>query len=163
MPTAEILPDKKWSVSGYRRGTNFVQGYSNVGDFAGTFGVGIKNRAGNLRLVNRRHPDRSRPAAVVRRRTGLRRDHRSVSAGESALDRRPYRRLVPGREGQHPVGISPAGVAVAARAMVQLPTGDDDTLGSGTDWTFDLIASKETKRLSRSRGIWGGASIAVPK
>src|SRR6476659_3170170 len=45
VPTAEILPDKKWSVSGYRRGTNFVQGYSNVGDCAGTCGVGIKNRA----------------------------------------------------------------------------------------------------------------------
>src|SRR4029453_11511594 len=45
VPTAEILPDKKWSVSGYRRGTNFIQGYTNIGDFAGTFGVGIKDRA----------------------------------------------------------------------------------------------------------------------
>src|ERR671937_663079 len=45
VPTAEILPHGKWSVSGYRRGTNWVQGYTNVGDFAGTFGVGIKDRA----------------------------------------------------------------------------------------------------------------------
>src|SRR5947207_5718178 len=45
VPTAEILPHGKWSVSGYRRGTNWVQGYSNVGDFAGTFGIGIKDRA----------------------------------------------------------------------------------------------------------------------
>src|SRR5262245_48846448 len=44
VPTAEILPHGKWSVSGYRRGTNFIQGFSNVGDFAGTFGVGIKDR-----------------------------------------------------------------------------------------------------------------------
>src|SRR3954466_12876167 len=44
-PTAEVLPAGKWSVSGYRRGTNFIQGYTNVGDFAGTFAVGIKNRA----------------------------------------------------------------------------------------------------------------------
>src|SRR5947209_11132521 len=43
VPTAEVLPNGKWSVSGYRRGTNFVQGYTNVGDFAGTFGVGIGN------------------------------------------------------------------------------------------------------------------------
>ena len=35
----------KWSVSGYRRGTNWIQGYTNVGDFAGTFGVGIGDRA----------------------------------------------------------------------------------------------------------------------
>src|SRR5437588_11273089 len=45
LPTADILPDGKWSVTGYRRGTNFIQGYTNVGDIAGTFGVGIKDRA----------------------------------------------------------------------------------------------------------------------
>src|SRR5262245_51214347 len=45
VPTAEVLPNGKWSVSGYRRGTNYIQGYTNVGDFAGTFGVGIKDRA----------------------------------------------------------------------------------------------------------------------
>src|SRR5690349_13114931 len=45
VPTAEILPAGKWSVTGYRRGTNYIQGYTNIGDFAGTFGVGIKDRA----------------------------------------------------------------------------------------------------------------------
>ena len=45
VPTAEILGHGKWSVSGYRRGTNWIQGYSNVADFAGTFSFGIRNRA----------------------------------------------------------------------------------------------------------------------
>src|SRR6185436_18245966 len=45
VPTGEVLPNKKWSVSGYRRGTNWVQGYTNVADFAGTFGVGVGDRA----------------------------------------------------------------------------------------------------------------------
>ena len=45
VPTAEVLAHGKWSVSGYRRGTNYIQGYTNVGDFAGTFAVGIKDRA----------------------------------------------------------------------------------------------------------------------
>src|SRR5499427_9481931 len=45
VPTAEVLPGGKWAVSGYRRGTNWIQGYTNVADFAGTFAVGIKNRA----------------------------------------------------------------------------------------------------------------------
>src|SRR5213592_2076253 len=45
VPTAEVLAHGKWSVSGYRRGTNWVQGFTNVGDFAGTFAVGIRNRA----------------------------------------------------------------------------------------------------------------------
>src|SRR5207247_651952 len=46
VPTAEVLPRGKWSASGYRRGTNFIQGYTNVGDFAGTFGVGVGDGTG---------------------------------------------------------------------------------------------------------------------
>src|SRR6476469_5059113 len=45
VPTAEVLAHGKWSVSGYRRGTNFVQGYTNVADFAGTFAAGLGDRA----------------------------------------------------------------------------------------------------------------------
>ena len=45
VPTAEVLAHGKWSVSGYRRGTNFIQGYTNVADFAGTFAVGLGERA----------------------------------------------------------------------------------------------------------------------
>src|SRR5262245_31158777 len=44
VPTAEVLPGGKVSVSGYRRGTNFIQGYTNVADFAGTFGFGVGGR-----------------------------------------------------------------------------------------------------------------------
>ena len=45
VPTAEVLPDGKWSASVYRRGTNWIQGYTNVADFAGTFAYGMKDRA----------------------------------------------------------------------------------------------------------------------
>src|SRR6185295_19732013 len=45
VPTAEVLAHGKWSVTGYRRGTNYIQGYTNIGDFAATFAVGIKDRA----------------------------------------------------------------------------------------------------------------------
>lgn len=45
VPTADLLPNGKVSVSAYRAGFNFQQGYSNVAHFAGTFGVGIKDRA----------------------------------------------------------------------------------------------------------------------
>ena len=44
---------------------------------------------------------------------------------------------------------------MAVRAMVKLPTGDDDALGSGTDWTFDFIVSKETKRFVEVSGYLG--------
>src|ERR1044072_6490920 len=36
VPTAEVLAHGKWSVSGYRRGTNYLQGSSKVADFART-------------------------------------------------------------------------------------------------------------------------------
>src|SRR5205814_637114 len=36
VPTAEVLAAGKWSASGYRRGTNYIQGFSNVGDIAAT-------------------------------------------------------------------------------------------------------------------------------
>jgi hypothetical protein len=36
VPTAEVLPAGKFSVSGYRRGTNYIQGYSNVADSGAT-------------------------------------------------------------------------------------------------------------------------------
>src|SRR3954468_15793205 len=45
VPTAEVLAHGKWSASGYRRGTNYVQGFTNVGDFAGTVAYGIRGRA----------------------------------------------------------------------------------------------------------------------
>ena len=45
VPTAEVLKKGQWSASVYRRGTNYIQGYTNVGDFSGTFGYGIKGKA----------------------------------------------------------------------------------------------------------------------
>src|SRR4051812_45773348 len=45
VPTGEVLPAGKWSGSAYRRGTNWIQGYTNVADFAGTFAYGLKDRA----------------------------------------------------------------------------------------------------------------------
>ena len=45
MPTGEVLAKGKWSTSAYRRGTNWVQGYTNVADFAGTSRYGIGDRA----------------------------------------------------------------------------------------------------------------------
>src|SRR5438128_8756508 len=45
VPTGEVLGPGQWSVSAYRRGTNWVQGYTNVADFAGTVAVGLGGRA----------------------------------------------------------------------------------------------------------------------
>ncbi len=88
VPTAEVLPAGKWSVSGYRRGTNYVQGYTNIGDFSGTFAYGIKGRAeifGSVLFDTRIDRD-VRP--LFCRRSDIRRVRRSVSPRPHHVDRR---------------------------------------------------------------------------
>jgi len=126
VPTGEVLPDKKWSVSGYRRGTNWVQGYSNVADFAGTFAVGVKDRAeifGSF-LVDTRIDRDLRPVFVPDPTFG------------SFIDRYPRvnRYWTGDNVGDFYVGAKynlmsefrqqPA--ALALRGMIKLPTGDEN-------------------------------------
>ena len=157
VPTGEVLAHKKWSVSGYRRGTNWVQGYSNVADFAATFGVGIKDRAeifGSF-LVDTRIDRDVRPVFVPDPTFG------------SFLDRYPRvnQYWTGDNIGDFYVGVKynlmsefrqqPA--AVALRGMVKLPTGDDSSgVSTGkTDFSIDLIASKEAAKLVEISGFGG--------
>jgi len=145
VPSAEILGDGKWSVSAYRRGTNFVQGYTNVGDFAVTFGVGVRNRAeifGSF-LVDTRIDRDTRPLFSSDAATG------------GIVDRYPF--ATTAWSGDH-VGDLYLGAKVnlwsefrrnpaafAVRAMVKAPTGDKDAgVSTGkTDFRVDFIGSKE--------------------
>jgi len=157
VPTGEVLAHKKWSVSGYRRGTNWVQGYSNVADFAATFGVGIKDRAeifGSF-LVDTRIDRDVRPVFVPDPTFG------------SFLDRYPRvnQYWTGDNIGDFYIGAKynlmsefrqqPA--ALALRGMIKLPTGDDDSgVSTGaTDFSVDLIASKEAKKLVEVSGFGG--------
>jgi outer membrane protein OmpA-like peptidoglycan-associated protein len=157
VPTAEVLAHGKWSVSGYRRGTNYVQGFANVGDFAGTFGVGIKDRAeifGSF-LVDTRVERDLRPIFI---------DDRAVGG---IVDR--YPRVNSGWTGDN-VGDFYLGAkvnlwseyrqnpaALALRGLVKLPTGDKDTgVSTGkADFAVDFIASKEAKQLVEYSGFAG--------
>jgi peptidoglycan-associated lipoprotein len=146
VPTAEVLPDRQVAVSGYRRGTNYIQGYTNVGDFAGTFAVGVKHRAeifGSFLFVTRIDRD-TRPIF-----------NPDPSFG-GVVDR--YPRVTTGWTGNHVGDFYVGGkvnfwsqadqkpVALAVRGIVKLPTGDKD-VGAGTgkvDFLADFIVSKET-------------------
>src|SRR3954466_6091288 len=145
VPTAEVLAHGKWSASGYRRGTNFIQGYTNVGDFAGTFAVGIKNRAevfGSFLFDTRIDRD-VYPLFVADPNFG------------GIIDRYP-------RVNQHWTGdnlgdfyvggkfnllseYDQKPVALAVRGLVKLPTGKEDvgTSTGKTDFAIDGIVSKE--------------------
>ena len=122
-------------MSGYRRGTNWVQGYTNVADFAGTFGVGIKDRAeifGSF-LVDTRIDRDVRPLFVANDPTF-----------GSFIDRYPRvnQYWTGDNVGDFYVGAkfnllsecqqNPA--ALALRGMIKLPTGDKDAgIGTGQD------------------------------
>jgi outer membrane protein OmpA-like peptidoglycan-associated protein len=157
VPTGEVLGHKKWSVSGYRRGTNWVQGYTNVADFAATFGVGIKDRAeifGSF-LVDTRIDRDVRPVFVPDPTFG------------SFIDRYPRvtQYWTGDNIGDFYIGAkynlmsefrqNPA--ALALRGMIKLPTGDDDSgVSTGaTDFSLDFIASKEAKKLVEVSGFGG--------
>jgi outer membrane protein OmpA-like peptidoglycan-associated protein len=145
VPTAEVLPRGKWSVSGYRRGTNYIQGFSNVGDFAGTFGIGVANHLeifGSFLFDTRIDRD-IRPIFVANDEAG------------GIVDR--YPRVNRGWTGDNPgdfyIGAKvnfitqadndPA--ALAVRALIKAPTGDD-AAGVSTgkaDVAFDFIGSAD--------------------
>jgi outer membrane protein OmpA-like peptidoglycan-associated protein len=158
VPTGEVLPNGKWSVTVYRRGTNWVEGYTNVADFAGTFGVGIKDRAeifGSF-LVGTRIDRDVRPVFVP-----------SHPEFGSFIDRYPRvnRYWTGDHIGDFYVGAkinlwsearnNPA--ALAFRGLVKLPTADKD-VGNGTgkaDFSLDFIASKEAAKLVEVSGYAG--------
>ena len=117
VPTAEILPAGKWSVSGYR-GTNFIQrGSRTLATLPVTFAVGFANRAEiSARCWSTRGSTRDLYPLFFNGGPHLRRRPRPVPARESALDRRSHRRLLSGRQNQFHVPSGPeAGRPRAAR------------------------------------------------
>src|SRR5712671_184979 len=157
VPTAEVLPAGKWSVSGYRRGTDYIQGYTNVADFAGTFAVGIKNRAevfGSF-LVDTRIDRDVRPifgteqdfAAFIDRYPQVNQPWTGDNVGDFYLGVK-FNFISEG-EGDS--------AAAAARVTAKLPTGKY-AVGNGTnkpDVAFDFIVSKEAAKVADVAGYVG--------
>ncbi|HET6956764.1 MAG TPA: OmpA family protein [Vicinamibacterales bacterium] len=157
VPTGEVLGDGKWSASVYRRGTNWIQGYTNVADFAGTFAYGIKDRAevfGSF-LVDTRIDRDLRPIFV------------NDPAFGGIIDRYPQANKYWSGDnlGDLYLGVkfnlwseyrqNPA--AIAARAIVKVPTGKADAgVSTGKpDVAFDFIVSKEASKLVEVSGFGG--------
>jgi outer membrane protein OmpA-like peptidoglycan-associated protein len=160
VPTAEVVPAGKWSASGYRRGTNYIQGYTNIGDFAGTFSFGIKDRAeifGSF-LVDTRIDRDLRPLFVNDPTYGGFVDRyprvNTTWTGDNLGDFYVGAKVnIWSERTQHPV-------AMAVRGIVKLPTADKD-VGNGTgkaDFLADFIISKEVQRMAEISG-YAGAEI----
>jgi outer membrane protein OmpA-like peptidoglycan-associated protein len=157
VPTGEVLPDGKWSVSGYRRGTNYIQGYTNVGDFAGTVAYGIKGRAeifGSF-LVDTRIDRDIRPLFLNDPTIGGFVDRyplvNTTWTGDNLGD------LYVGVKVNLLSEFKQKPAALAVRGIVKLPTAKKD-VGNGTgkaDFLVDLIVSKEVSRMAEISGYAG--------
>ena len=158
VPTAEILPAGKVSVSGYRANFDREQGQTDISHFVGTFGVGVADRVeifGSVRADTRIRRD-FRPLFNADDPTfgGVLLDHPTVTDFWNGDD---FGDIVLGGKinllSEH--RQSPA--AVAIRAMVKAPTGNEDN-GKSTgeaDFMFDLIASKNINDAFELSGFGG--------
>jgi outer membrane protein OmpA-like peptidoglycan-associated protein len=157
VPTGEVLPNGKWSATVYRRGTNWIQGYTNVADFAGTFAYGIKDRAeifGSF-LVDTRIDRDIRPlfvndpgfGAVIDRYPRVAQPWTGDNVGDLYLGAKIN---LWSESRQNPA-------AIAVRGMVKLPTGKFDAgVSTGkADGSVDLIVSKEAAKLVEISGFGG--------
>jgi peptidoglycan-associated lipoprotein len=157
VPTAEVLPKGKWSASVYRRGTNWVQGYTNVADFAGTFAYGVGDRAevfGSF-LVDTRIDHDSRPifgtdpsvGSFIDRYPKVNQYWTGDNVGDFYVGAK-YNFLSESR--QDPV-------ALALRGMIKLPTGKADAgVSTGkADFSIDGVVSKEAAKLVEISGYGG--------
>jgi outer membrane protein OmpA-like peptidoglycan-associated protein len=157
VPTGEVLGHGQWSASVYRRGTNWIQGYTNVADFAGTFAFGVKDRAeifGSF-LVDTRIDRDIRPlfvndptfGGIIDRYPLVNTSWSGDNLGDFYLGAKinlwsEYRQNA---------------AAIAVRGIAKLPTGKKDAgVSTGKpDVAFDLIVSKEAARLVEVSGFGG--------
>ena len=146
VPTSEVLPAKKWSVSFYRTNVDDGQGFTDISTFPATFAVGLGNRAevfGSWAVVTRLDRD-SRPLFF----DGL--DDKGVGGG-IVVDYPHQRNAWSGNKlGDFTAGVkvnllgastSPFGAGV--RLMAKLPVGDKDggTSTGKADFEIDGIVS----------------------
>ena len=157
VPTAEILPKRRWSVSGYRVNFDYEQGFTDVSDFVGTFGVGVADRVelfGGWRFVNRIDRDVRPLFTPDPEAGGLVNEYPFVSEGWTGNQLGDFyvgaKFNVLSEYRQNPA-------AFALRAIVKLPTGDDEG-GAGTgsaDFLVDAIVSKEVNQVAELSGFGG--------
>ena len=158
VPTGEILPDGKWSISGYRANIDREQGLSDISHFVGTAAVGIGERVevfGSVRVDTR-----------IRRVTRPFFDPTNASNG-GVLQDYPF---VPDFWNDDHFGDMLIGAkfniasehkqqpaAMALRAFMKAPTGDD-VYGTSTgkpDFTVDFIVSKNIQDEVELSGFGG--------
>jgi peptidoglycan-associated lipoprotein len=159
VPTGEILPAKRWSLSAYRVNFDRDQGFTDVSDWPVTFGVGLGDRAeifGAWTLVRRIDrdvrplfvPTNADVGGLVNEAPFVRQGWSDNQLGDLWLGAK-FNLMSQWQQ-------QPA--AVALRAMIKLPTAKTDNEGVGTgktDVALDAIVSKEVNARVEFSGYGG--------
>ncbi|HVQ41634.1 MAG TPA: OmpA family protein [Vicinamibacterales bacterium] len=187
VPTAEVLLNKKWSVSFYQVNTDDGQGFTDVNRFPVTFGYGIGNKFelfGSWNIITRIDRD-TRPlfftssAAAADSGTGggIVADYPQVRQGWSGNKLGDI--WLGGKVNLLAASKKPLGLGV--RGQIKLPVGDEDSGASSgaTDFQFDGIVSNITNGVDVSgyvgfmvrgspegfdltNGLRWGAGVGIP-
>ena len=157
VPTADILPAKKWSFSAYRVNFDTNEGFSDVSDWPVTIGVGLGDRAeifGAWSLVRRIDRD-VRPIFTGTQGGGTANEYPFVRQGWSDNQ---LGDLWLGAKINLTSQWRQQPAAFAVRGMIKVPTAKDDEEGVGSgkmDWAFDGIVSKEFNQRVELSGYGG--------
>jgi len=158
VPTGEVLPRKKWSMSAYRVNFDDNQGFTDVSNWPLTFGYGVGGKAeifGSWVLVNRVDRD-IRPLFYPQ----------LTAAGGIVLPDPLMKNTWNGNQlGDFWIGAKwslmsefrQQPVAFALRPMIKLPTGNKDN-GASTgkaDFAIDAVVSKEINQRVELSGYGG--------
>ncbi len=164
VPTGEILPAKRWSVSTYRVNFDYQPGFTDVSNFPVTFGVGLADRAeifGAWTLVRRIDRDvrplflpTVGPTAGGIRGAGVVNEYPFVASGWSGNQ---LGDLWLGAKVNLTSQYRQAPGAFAVRGMIKLPFADkDDGAGTGKpDFAVDAIVSSELQQRVELSGFGG--------
>ena len=159
VPTGEVLPAKKWSLSAYRVNFDRDQGFTDVSDWPVTFAFGVADRAeifGAWTVVRRIDRD-VRPLFVSTEPVagGLVNEHPFVRQGWSGNQ---LGDLWLGAKINLTAPWRQQPVALAVRGMVKVPSAKTDNEGVGTgkpDFAVDAIVSKEVNERVDVSGYGG--------
>jgi len=165
VPTGEVLPRKRWSVSAYRVNFDDNQGFTDVSNWPVTFGYGIADRAeifASWVLVNRIDRD-IRPLFVpaIPKAGGVVPENplmRDTWSGNNLGD------LWIGAKWNLASEWKQKPFAFALRPMLKLPTGDSDS-GASTgkvDFALDAVLSKEFNQRVEVSGYGGFITRGSP-
>ena len=157
VPTAEVLARGSWSASGYRESTNYIQGFSNIADFAVTFAAGVMRGVEvfgsfkfdtridrDLRPIFLSNPD---VGGVIPQYPFVTQGWSGDNVGDALVG---LKLNLLSEERQRPV-------AVAIRGAVKLPTGKKDAgVSTGqADEMVDFVVSKDVARMFELSGYGG--------